>query len=257
MPNSVGQHWILLRGLCREAAHWGEFPAELQARFPGSTLTTLDLPGTGQFYLDPSPTRIEAITEQVRHQALASGYLEQPVSILALSLGGMVAWEWLSRYPKDIAAAVLVNTSFASLSPFYQRLRWQSYGQFLSLLLEQDLYERELAIIRLVSTRRDHDQEIATRWTQIQKTRPISLTNCLRQLKAAAQYRPGGRQAETPLLLLNGRGDRLVDPACSDAIHQRWLGDIIKHPWAGHDLCLDDGPWVANHIKQWIDQLPG
>jgi pimeloyl-ACP methyl ester carboxylesterase len=57
-----------------------------------------------------------------------------------------------------------------------------------------------------------------------------------------------------PLLLLNGRGDRLVAPACSDAIHKKWQIDILKHPWAGHDLCLDDGAWVANRLKDWLNQ---
>lgn len=257
MHESVGQHWILLRGLCREAAHWGEFPTMLQTTFPGSTVTTLDLPGTGQFYRELSPSRIEAITQHIQDQAIANGLLAQPVCILALSLGGMVAWEWLSRHPQDIAAAVLVNTSFANLSPFYRRLRWQSYGEFVGLLLKQDVFDRELAIIGLVSNRRDHDQETAARWAQIQRNRPISVANCLRQLKAAASYRPRESRPETPILLLNGRGDRLVSPTCSDAIYMELLTDMATHPWGGHDLCLDDAPWVLSQIRNWIDPLKG
>ncbi|WP_020482186.1 alpha/beta fold hydrolase [Methylomonas sp. MK1] len=254
MPESAGQHWLLLRGLCREAAHWGNFPDFLQQAFPQSTVSTIDLPGTGRYYREPSPDSIETITEQVRRQALADGLLAKPVTLLALSLGGMVAWEWLQNYPQDIAAAALVNTSFAGLSPFYRRMRWQSYPQFIELLLERDLYNRELAILQLVSNRQDLYAETAKAWTAIQQVRPISLANGVRQLKAAARYRPSQRKPETPLLLLNGRGDRLVAPACSDAIHNKWQIDIFTHPWAGHDLCLDDGAWVANRLKDWINQ---
>jgi len=226
----------------------------LQQAFPQSTVSTIDLPGTGRYYREPSPDSIETITEQVRRQALADGLLAKPVTLLALSLGGMVAWEWLQNYPQDIAAAALVNTSFAGLSPFYRRMRWQSYPQFIELLLERDLYNRELAILQLVSNRQDLYAETAKAWTAIQQVRPISLANGVRQLKAAARYRPSQRKPETPLLLLNGRGDRLVAPACSDAIHNKWQIDIFTHPWAGHDLCLDDGAWVANRLKDWINQ---
>ncbi|MEI8572197.1 alpha/beta hydrolase [Methylomonas sp. LW13] len=255
MPEAAaGQHWLLLRGLCREAAHWGNFPDMLQQAFPRSTVSTIDLPGTGRYYQEPSPGSIEAITAQVRGQALDYGLLAKPVTLLALSLGGMVAWEWLQRYPHDIAAAALVNTSFAGLSPFYRRMRWQSYPQFFQLLLERDLYHRELAILRLVSNRPNLYAETAKAWTAIQQVRPISLANGIRQLKAAARYRPSQKKPETPLLILNGRGDRLVAPACSDAVHNKWQIDIFKHPWAGHDLCLDDGAWVANRLKDWINQ---
>ncbi|WP_026604348.1 alpha/beta fold hydrolase [Methylomonas sp. 11b] len=255
MPeSSAKQHWLLLRGLCREAAHWGNFPDLLQQAFPQSTVSTIDLPGTGRYYREPSPDSIETITEQVRREALAVGLLAKPVTVLAFSLGGMVTWEWLQRYPQDIAAAALINTSFAGLSPFYRRMRWQSYPQFFELLLERDLYNRELAILQLVSNRQDLYAETAKAWSAIQQVRPISLANGVRQLKAAARYRPSQRKPETPLLLLNGRGDRLVAPACSDAIHNKWQIDIFTHPWAGHDLCLDDGAWVANRLKDWINQ---
>ena len=129
--NEAGKNWILLRGLSRESAHWGAFVPLLQASFPDAKVTLLDLPGTGRFYQEDSPNTINGITEQVRSLAQSEGLLEQPVTILALSLGAMVAWEWMLSHPKDISGAALINTSFAGLSPFYQRLRWQSYGKFL------------------------------------------------------------------------------------------------------------------------------
>lgn len=255
MPDHIPRNWLLLRGLCREAAHWGEFPALLQSAFPDSSINTIDLPGTGCFHRQISPKRIEEITDKVRGHALHAGLLNRRLSILALSLGGMVAWEWLHRYPQDIAELALVNTSFASLNPFYQRLRWQSYRQFLKILLERDSYRRELAIIRLISNRRDQDRELALIWTAIQKERPISVKNAFRQISAAARYRPSEYQYQAPVLLLNGRGDRLVAPACSEAIHSQWGIDIFSHPWAGHDLILDDGAWVVNRLKDWVNPL--
>jgi pimeloyl-[acyl-carrier protein] methyl ester esterase len=252
MNRNLGQNWLLLRGLSREAAHWGEFEELMQATFPSARIHTLDLPGTGYFHKNVSPDNIPDITDIVRRQALEQGFLTQPVTILALSFGGMVAWEWMQKYPEDVNGAVLINTSLASLNPFYQRLRWQSYGKLAKVLLQTDLYRRELAIVRLISNLRDQDHKMATQWEKIQAERPVSLKNSLRQIIAAASYRPAVSKPRQPVLLLNSRGDRLVAPICSEAIHRQWRIELNTHPWAGHDLSLDDGAWLAQQLKNWV-----
>lgn len=255
MASRVGMDWLLLRGLCRETGHWGEFPGLLQSAFPGSSVRCLDLPGAGTCHREASPKRIDRITESVRQRAAANGLLERPTTILAMSLGGMVAWEWLQRYPDDVAGVALLNTSFAGLSPFFHRLRWQSYRQFLQILLEKDVYRRELAIIRLTSNRRESDREVAAIWANIQQQRPVTIRNALRQLCAASRYRPAPYRNQAPVLLLSGKGDRIVAQECSKAIHSRWSIPLISHPWAGHDLILDDGLWVAKRLQDWTQQL--
>ena len=140
MSKALGQNWILLRGLARESAHWGAFVPLLQSTFPDAQVTLLDLPGTGCFYQETSQGTIKAITDRLRHYALENGFIQQPATILALSLGAMVAWEWMRSYPEDICGATLMNTSFADLSPFYQRLRWQSYKNFVALTMTRNVY---------------------------------------------------------------------------------------------------------------------
>ena len=255
MPNALGQNWLLLRGLSREAAHWGEFVETLQSRFPDARISTLDLPGTGQHFREASPKRVSEIADALRKQALDQDLLDRPLTLLGLSLAGMVSWEWMLKYPKDVCGAVLINTSMADLSPFYHRLRWQSYPDFLKLILQANHLNRELAIIRCVANRRDQDKKIASEWASIQSKRPVQLKNALRQLTAAAGYRPGDIKPEQPVLLLTGRADRLVSPACSDAIQRKWKLAQLNHLWGGHDLTLDDGPWVADRLYDWVEQL--
>jgi pimeloyl-ACP methyl ester carboxylesterase len=269
MNKMLGQNWILLRGLARESAHWGAFVPLLQSTFPDAQITLLDLPGTGCFHQETSPNTIKAITDSVRSHALDNGVIQQPVTILALSLGAMVAWEWMRRYPDDICGAVLMNTSFADLSPFYQRLRWQSYKDFVTLAMTRNLHKRESGILRLTSNRRNisrdgvyaasqsgtgaaQRKQTIRAWEKIQNERPIGLKNSFRQIIAAASYRPGDIKPEQPVLLLNGLGDRLVAPACSEAIHKKWNLELRRHPWAGHDLTLDHGEWVAMQLKDWL-----
>lgn len=271
MNKTIGQNWILLRGLARESAHWGDFVPLLQSAFPDAKITPLDLPGTGCFYREPSPCTIKAITDNVRRHALERDFIQQPATILALSLGAMVAWEWMRSYPEDICGAILMNTSFADLSPFYQRLRWQSYKDFAALTMTRDIHKRESGILQLVSNRRyiardgvyaanqsgtsaAQDERTSQAWAKIHNERPISLNNSFRQIIAAASYRPGDIKPKQPVLLLNGQGDRLVAPACSEAIHKKWRLELHRHPWAGHDLPLDDGTWVVERLQDWVDQ---
>ena len=252
MNKALGQNWILLRGLARESGHWGDFVPLLQSAFPEAQITLLDLPGTGCFYQQTSPSSIKAITDSVRRHAFDQSLLQQPVTILALSLGAMVAWEWMRSFPEDICGAALMNTSFADVSPFYQRLRWQSYRDFLALAMTRNLHKRESGILQLTSNRRNQRKQITHAWEKIQIERPISLKNSFRQMIAAANYRPGDIKPRQPVLLLNGLGDRLVAPACSEAIHKKWQLELRRHLWAGHDLTLDDGAWVVLQLKDWL-----
>ena len=42
--------WILLRGLTREASHWGAFAGDFQTALPHAQVVALDLPGNGQLH---------------------------------------------------------------------------------------------------------------------------------------------------------------------------------------------------------------
>lgn len=254
MAEALGQNWLLLRGLARESAHWGAFVPLLQSAFPDARITLLDLPGTGCFHREASPSTIKRITDKVRRHAFDKGLMQQAPTVLALSLGAMVAWEWMRRYPADIGGAVLINTSFAGLSPIYQRLRWESYKNFAALATAGDIHERESRILQLISNRRDQHSRIVQSWVKIQKERPISLINSFRQIVAAATYRPDNVKPKQPVLLLNSQGDRLVSPLCSEAIHLKWNLELRRHPWAGHDLTLNDGGWVVLQLKDWLAQ---
>jgi len=47
--------------------------------------------------------------------------------------------------------------------------------------------------------------------------------------------------------------DQLVSADCSHAIARQWDVPIQVHPSAGHDLTLDDGPWVVQQVLLWLD----
>lgn len=243
--------WLLLRGLTREAGHWGRFADELQGALGSATVIAIDLPGAGLLHDMRSPARIEDIAARCREQALAQG-LQPPFHLVALSLGAMVAVAWAKAHAGEIAAAVLINTSLGTFCPPWRRLRPGAYPALSRLLLPAADGAQEAVIYRLTSNRPAHADEIVKDWAALRRLHPVAASNALRQLWAAARYRPQSPPEHARLLVLASRGDRLVDPECSRRLASAWRADCFEHPSAGHDLPLDDGPWVAARIAEWL-----
>jgi pimeloyl-ACP methyl ester carboxylesterase len=243
--------WILLRGLTRESGHWGAFAGLLQQRHPDARVVALDLPGNGSFNRQVSPTRIEAMTQWCRDHLRSEG-LEPPYRLLAMSMGAMIAVDWAARAPRELAGCVLINTSLRPFSPWYRRLRPINYPVLLAIALMPDPVGHERAILWLTSRNPAAAADVLEDWTQLRRTRPVSASNALRQLLAAARYRAPPMPPPVPLLVLTSRGDQLVDSRCSQELARCWRADIVAHPTAGHDLTLDDATWVADQIDRWL-----
>lgn len=240
--------WVLLRGLTREAAHWGEFPAALQQALPGAQLHLLDLPGNGVRHRERSPASVEAMVADLRQQLVQRG-IRTPVHVLALSLGAMVAAQWAHSAPHEVAGAVLVNTSLRPFSPLHHRLQPPNWPRLLRLTLGRPAPEdAERLIWRMTSQQPAVDEAVLAAWVQARRLHPVRGANALRQLLAAARYRAPAQAPCVPLLLLAGAGDTLVDPRCSSAVAQAWGVPLLTHPWGGHDLPLDDPAWVATQL---------
>ena len=243
--------WLLLRGLMRERRHWGDFPAQLGQAMPGARVLTIDLPGNGEHYLGTSPSTVAGMADFARERLRAAGHAG-PVNLLALSLGAMVAVEWSARYPHEVARCVLINTSMRPFSAFHERLRWQNYPSLLKLALRGGAERQEATILRLTSRLHGGDRALLARWAGFQRERPVSRANALRQLLAAARYRAPEAPPALPLLVLASRADALVDVRCSQRLAAAWGAQIALHTDAGHDLPLDDGPWVADQVARWV-----
>jgi pimeloyl-ACP methyl ester carboxylesterase len=244
------QTWILLRGLTRESRHWGDFLGQFQQALPGTQIMALDLPGNGRLNQQKSPLRIQDMVAHCRTQ-LASRNLAPPFNILAMSMGAMVAVAWSEMYPQEVAAQVLINTSMRPFSPFYQRLLPANYALLLQLSLigaAPEAWER--AVLNLTSNR-PHD-DILPLWLAMRDEKPVSRSNTVRQLIAAARFQAPQAKPLVPTLLLASEQDHLVSVNCSKTLANQWQCDLLIHNTAGHDLPLDDGAWVIAQIRAWI-----
>lgn len=249
----MARTWVLLRGLVREKRHWEGFPARFKATVPEDSVITLDLPGNGEFCQKSSPTRIAAMVAHARDQLQQQGH-QGPYHIVALSLGAMMAVQWLCQAPHEVAYAGLINTSASRYSPFWQRLRPANYRRLLrDAVFSRDKLQKESAILDITSNMRSQDylHTLARKWRDYAVSQPVSLGNSLRQLLAAMRFRaPAALPNSVPVIIINGGGDRLVSPSCSRRLAVAWQLPLKIHAEAGHDLPLDAPQWLINTLLE-------
>lgn len=252
--------WLILRGLVREQRHWGGFRADFERMLkqtdPVAEVHAIDFPGFGTESHRPSPSTISGIVDDLRSRWLAlSGRSEgapdsEPWALLAISLGGMVAMNWASRYPGDFKRLVLINSSATGLSPIHKRMKPSNYPHILGLFFQRDLYSREKKILELTTNLKGEALEARARWnTEIAKE--------IRQADAAAQILSALRfktpvSIAIPVLVLGSKGDKLVDHSCSERIARRFGGRLSVHETGNHDLSVDAPEWIASEVTNWL-----
>lgn len=248
-------NWLLLRGLSREQRHWGRFRDLMQAAFPNDTVRGLDLPGTGTEHLRTSPADVRAIMEDARARWLAQ--LEStpgPSRLLAVSLGGMVAMQWVADHPEDFERVVLINTSAANLSVPWRRLRLGVVPGILRALVSGDGPARQKRLLGVTARMVPDPDQVAEEFARIQADSPVTRTNVLRQLWAGTRFR-APKSLAIPTLVIAAAKDPLCDPECPKRLAARFGAPLETHPDAGHDLSLDDPEWLTARVRAWVDAV--
>lgn len=247
-------NWLIMRGLVREQRHWGQFRKIFEEKIksidPEAKVFALDFPGFGTEVEKTSPKSIDGIVENVRARwkELNTGN-NQPWGLLAVSLGGMVAAHWTSKYPEDFKKIVLINSSMGGLSPIHHRMMPHNYPRVIKLLLSMDLEQRELNILA-ATTNLSREKIEKQAKVQAPYGEKVNRLNAVFQIFAATKFK-APKKIATPMLVLVGEGDTLVSPKCSDAIARQYGAMIKRHPTANHDLATDEPYWIAEQVCSW------
>ncbi len=240
---------VLLRGLARQAAHWGDVPAMLQQHI-AMPVYCPDLPGMGLASSEVVPwtlaEHVQLLKRRLDHQ------VPKPWHLVGLSLGGMAALELAVQAQADVHSVVLINSSVSNLARFYQRLQWRRYPTVLRCFY-QDAQQREALILQLTS-RQTSPHPALGRWQQLALAHPLRKSAVLKQLWAASRYQLESTPTCQGLVVVSD-GDQLVSPRCSEQLAQTLHWPLVRHAWAGHDLPLDDAPWLISQLQRFYQSL--
>jgi pimeloyl-ACP methyl ester carboxylesterase len=248
--------WIFLRGLGRSPIHWGDFDSIWKKHFPQDEIIHWTLPGCGSRYKESSPLNLQSAVADLREFLKNDPDHEShpKYNVLALSLGGMIAAEWLQQAPHEIASMVFINSSSKGHSPIFDRIKPHAILTLIQSGQKKSSYERELNILRLTTNTTPHLKKWAQVFAEDFDKNPVSPLNIGRQLVAASRtsWPLKDPSPEIPKLFLTAVKDRMVSYHCSKKISESWNCPLEIHPTAGHELLLDAPDWCIEKISKHL-----
>jgi pimeloyl-ACP methyl ester carboxylesterase len=244
----------LVIGLTKESRHWSQdFISELKQVLNPKEIHLVDLPGSGKFLSQKSPTSVAKIVDMARsHQTFNH---ERKRLIVAISLGGMVAWEWVTRYPNDFDAMVMINSSLAGISPTFKRLQPKALIDFFRIAAAPKGTVKEKLILDLCSNHTQNASKIHPHWTQLSLEANMHFPNVLSQLLAGMRFRPK-KIPSLPLLVVAAKHDRLAHYSCSETIANLSKAKFVlcEDQSVGHAFHVDGPEFLVKEIKEWLTE---
>jgi alpha-beta hydrolase superfamily lysophospholipase len=246
MSAAKNENWLLLRGLVRGQGHWGSFLKDFQERFPHADIECLDLSGNGLENQKTSPLMIHEYMRDIRSRCRFVKE-KKPFNVLALSLGAMIAVDWMHAFPHEIQKSFLVCTSSAGHSKFYERFQAKNLLVGFPILTAKTPEKWEEIVLKMIVNDPERARAEMPALVEFTRKYPVSKENVLRQLVAAARYR-FPKRAPGDVTLIGTYGDRLVSPECTLQLAKAWGLEAIMHSTAGHDIPLDDPHWLLQQL---------
>lgn len=246
-------YYFFIRGLIRSQFHWYQFPAHFdlatKQQASNSTSIFIDIPGNGKRFQQTTPFSIAAMAADIEQQI--QNYLtthamssNTKLHLIGISMGGMIAAELISKTDINFTSVHIINSSFANLSPFWQRMRLPALINLVTNIWRTD--KRESAILKWTSNNPD-SIALVPEWVKEAEEHPLSLRNAFAQLWAASHYFIG-RKASDNSFVYCSKEDRLVHWRCSEKLAHYWQVPLECELAAGHDLPLDNPDWLTEKI---------
>ena len=113
----------------------------LKKQNPKLEFEPIEIPGNGTLHQSRTPLNVEETIQSLQNQ---SSFLKKnnPINLLGISLGGMLALKWAELIPSQIENLIIINSSLKQTSSFYKRLRINQYFKLFECIKKKDLEEK-------------------------------------------------------------------------------------------------------------------
>lgn len=241
--------WVLLRGLMRDKRHWQDFGERLKRL--GIMVISMDTLGNGELNRLTSPYSMAEYAKDMLERLDT----DESYYLIGLSMGGMIALEMARLAPDRIKAVALLNSSAADLSPWYHRCRVSGvYRAIKTRLRGRELNWVESSIVNLSTFSQGNNYRLVHSWSLYRQGAKTSMANAFRQLMACAKFHCPSLSS-TPVLVLSGAKDVLVDNLCSERLARKYLAPMVKLPLSGHDIALDSPERLAKELRDFFADI--
>jgi pimeloyl-ACP methyl ester carboxylesterase len=173
------------------------------------------------------------------------------------SLGGMLAMEWLGRYPDEVVGVATLNSSSGHLlrGPFgrlNQLKAMRMLPQFFRTKKDASKY------IRWLTDHRDENEEKNNQdeWQALLDDGSRGFGLVMRQFLCVAGWLPRIDAAYHKRILLTvGSGDSFVPASATRRLKRQLPGASVVRLPGGHELFADQGPELAKTIIEHFESL--
>ncbi len=250
-----GPPLVMLRGLARSMRHWLGYDDEVGRHFK---VITLDLRGIGQ---STRPSTVATTIYDMADDVVAVlDDLNIPKAhVLGVSLGGMVTLAAGLRHPARCESLIVVNSSIAG--ELTMRLTPRAIRGILVGSLRPGEASQRAMVDNLLGAGASEErrQDIARKYREIESREGLYANTALKQLVAAARFRPQRqlKNMNVPTLVVYGTDDVFVSNTNSVKLARHLpRAKLQPLPKAGHEASLDQGDALIEIVRAWVKDLP-
>jgi len=218
---------VMIQGLGLSSSFWFQIPDQLAADPKQSRrVIALDNRGTGQSGRPRGAYTMARLADDV--VAVLDDAKADKVTVVGISLGGMISQHVALRHPTRVRGLVLLAT-MAGL-PHARVAAPRTIAKLLSIGLGRDRTGKMMAEILLPKSELHRAKELFAAWPEAMKKSPPSIATFLGQFAAVLRHSTGFslRKISVPTVIITGDQDALIPPKNSQILAERIPGARLE-----------------------------
>ena len=218
---------VMIQGLGLSSKFWFDLPDRLASDPKKSRrVLALDNRGTGQSGRPRGPYSMKRLADDVA--CVLENANAQQVTVVGISMGGMISQHVVLRHPNRVRGLVLLAT-MAGL-PHARLATPAAIAKLISIGFGRDRSGRKLAELLLPKSEMHRAREIFAAWPEEMKKSPPALATFLGQIAAILRHSTGFslRKITVPTVVMTGDQDALVPPKNSHILARKIPGARLE-----------------------------
>lgn len=242
---------LLVHGFPLSHRMWDEQFAELSSHF---RLIAPDLRGFGESLPIPETLSMQQLADDLADILDALGVAE-PVTLVGLSMGGYVAWQFWAHHLTRLQALVLCDTRATADAPQTAEGRRRLADRVLEAgpkVVTDDMVPKLFA----PESHEHRAKQVQETIEIMNATHPRTIAAAQRAMASRPDMTDQLAAVQLPVLVLCGEHDKITPPAEMKAMAEKIsTSQYVEIPSAGHMAPLEQPAVVNRILRQFVMQI--